>query len=200
MKSLARFCLLLCCLLLACQDGLVPINIVMLGDSITAAGHWNEELGRADVLNRGRGGDTSARMLDRLQQDVLALSPRVCFLMAGANDQIWVAQREVSALDNIRSILRSLQQAGIQPVLQAVTLVGAHIPEAERRNQAILLFNQQLKQLATEEQLPYIDLNPQLAPQGFLADFYTTDGIHLQPMAYYLWAKEVQAILKTLDI
>ena len=59
--------------------------IVMLGDSLTEAAPWDELTGCRQIANRGIGGDTTARVLSRLDE-VLSMRPRAVFLMVGVND------------------------------------------------------------------------------------------------------------------
>ena len=57
----------------------------MLGDSITAQGEWAELFPEEKILNLGLSGDTSAGLLNRLD-DVVGRKPRVVLLMIGIND------------------------------------------------------------------------------------------------------------------
>src|ERR1700730_1769722 len=57
-------------------------SIVMLGDSHTEGAPWRELTGCPNLVNRGIGGDTTAKLLARLD-DVLKLKPRAVFLMIG---------------------------------------------------------------------------------------------------------------------
>src|SRR5215475_6172002 len=70
------------------RPGEDQIDVVMLGDSITAQGEWANILPRRRILNLGVGGDTSAGLLNRLR-DVIALKPRIVLVMIGLNDFLW---------------------------------------------------------------------------------------------------------------
>src|SRR5436305_980393 len=59
-------------------------DVVVLGDSLTERGEWWELLERP-VANRGIANDTVATVRARLD-DVVALSPRVVFVLNGVND------------------------------------------------------------------------------------------------------------------
>lgn len=194
--------LLLCGLLLpGCREEVIQIQIVMLGDSLTAAGHWNRLLGRVDVMNRGRGGDTTEEMLARLPADVVELGPRICFLMGGANDRVWLSQeRSTKALEHLRRMIEQLQAASIQPVLHSVLPVAPGMPGAEARNVGTHAFNAQLDSLAHATGVDVMDLRPQLAPRGWLEAVFSTDGLHLQPVAYEIWAREIMHYLQAQHI
>jgi acyl-CoA thioesterase-1 len=95
-------------------------QIIAFGDSITAgAGVRIEEAYPSvlsqildlPILNRGRGGDTTATALNRLQQDVIQADPWLVIVGLGGNDyllQVPLAKTE----QNLRQIVTRLQQAG----------------------------------------------------------------------------------------
>src|SRR6476659_75776 len=80
-------------------------RVVFLGDQVTEL--WaSSQAGffpGKPFLNRGIGGQTSAQMLVRFQQDVVALKPKVVVIQAGVNDLL-VATEGVIA-DNYMSML-----------------------------------------------------------------------------------------------
>src|SRR5207244_10058498 len=57
-------------------------DVVMLGDSITEGMDWRELFPDVRILNRGIAGDTSAGVLNRLDE-VIARHPKMVFLMIG---------------------------------------------------------------------------------------------------------------------
>jgi len=77
-------------------------EIVMLGDSLTEMGTWDELLDGLSVANRGIGGDDSAGVLKRLTE-VLDRHPRVICLEIGSNDlENHIPTERV--IENIRAI------------------------------------------------------------------------------------------------
>jgi len=69
------------------------VLIIALGDSLTAGFplepfSWILSLGElpAEVINTGINGDTLSGMATRLDREVLAHKPDVCFFMGGSND------------------------------------------------------------------------------------------------------------------
>jgi hypothetical protein len=71
-------------------------RVVFLGDQITE--YWRRIGGRffpgKPYLNRGIAGQTTAQMLVRFRQDVIALAPKVVVIQGGSND---IAGAEVRA-------------------------------------------------------------------------------------------------------
>ncbi|WOD41467.1 GDSL-type esterase/lipase family protein [Nodosilinea sp. E11] len=100
-------------------------QIIALGDSITAGAGVGLEAAYPNLLsqalnlpvvNRGRGGDTTATALNRLQQDVIDADPWLVIVGLGGNDyltQVPPAQTE----ETLRQIVTRLQQAGVIVVL-----------------------------------------------------------------------------------
>ncbi|PSN13832.1 hypothetical protein C7293_14335 [filamentous cyanobacterium CCT1] len=94
-------------------------QIVTFGDSITAGAGVGPQAAYPSLLsqsldlpvvNGGRGGDTTATALDRLQ-DVIAANPWLVIVGLGGNDflrQVPIAQTE----QNLREIVTRLQQQG----------------------------------------------------------------------------------------
>jgi lysophospholipase L1-like esterase len=114
--------------------------IAALGDSVTLGPKlvrgrqpypvFIEILGKQlaePVVNAGMGGDTSTRMLARLDRDVLARRPRVVLIMAGLNDAAWVDPGPVARTaprvaeteyeKNLIAIVARVTKAGAKPVL-----------------------------------------------------------------------------------
>ncbi len=167
------------------------VDIVILGDSISAAGRWQDLLHGYVVANRGISGDTSAGILNRLDS-VVSLSPKVVFLMLGVNDI--KSGIEVSVLlDNYASIISELKEHGIDVVVQSTLLTSF-----KDRNSKIKHANTLLKNLSKKLNFRYVDINQVLAPTGALTTEVSYDGIHLYQDAYFLWGKVINNTLTIL--
>ncbi len=100
-------------------------QIIAFGDSITAGAGVGTEAAYPNVVNRilglpivnqGRGGDTTATALNRLQQDVISQNPWLVIVGLGGNDflqEVPLAQTE----QNLRQIVTLLQKEGAIVVL-----------------------------------------------------------------------------------
>ena len=62
-----------------------PADVMMAGDSLIAAGRWDEIPPGISVHNRGIGGDTISGLLLR-SDAIMAKSPRQIIVMIGIND------------------------------------------------------------------------------------------------------------------
>ena len=160
--------------------------IVMLGDSITEAGPWSELTGCRQIANRGIGGDTTARVLGRLDE-VLQLKPRAVFLMAGVND-VTLQVPGATTVNNMRAILDRLNRADTHTFVYYVLPVAASYPR-ERVNKEISALNAAVADLvAGRPKTTAIDLRPLVAgADGTLRNELSWDGLHLSAKGYEVW-------------
>ena len=170
-------------------------QIVMLGNSLTFRMHWDELLDRPDVANRGIGSDVIKGFYHRLDK-VIELDPKICFIEGGANDIDFGVSLDSSFI-YLSMIVDSLKVIGIIPVVSHVIYVTKYYPGGDRFNHQARLFNEKINQMAVEKNIDVINLNPELAPSGYLVDsFAQSDGIHLKSMAYSIWRNKVRDILR----
>jgi lysophospholipase L1-like esterase len=157
--------------------------IVMAGDSLIEAGPWNDLTGCLAIANRGIGGDTTRRLLDRLD-DVLSLRPRAVFLMVGVNDLALDVPREAT-VGNLRDILGRLAGAGAHTFVNYVLPVTASYPKKRINNDVPQLNAAIAKLVADQPAMTAIDARPQLrGSDGTLREEFAYDGIHLTPKGY----------------
>jgi hypothetical protein len=166
-------------------------EIVMLGDSLTDWGNWNELLPGLSLINRGIGGDTSAGVLARLKE-ISQRNPKTVVLMIGINDILQDISPELVAM-NIKQIVRTLRENKIRVILQSVLLMD--VTAGHRANQKIKWLNILIHRIAADESSQFLDLNPVLAPNGTLPPDLTRDGLHLAGRGYILWAEALRPLL-----
>ncbi|ANY82178.1 hypothetical protein BB934_27880 (plasmid) [Microvirga ossetica] len=166
-------------------------EIVMLGDSLTDWGNWDELLPGLDIINRGIGGDTSGGVLTRLKE-ISQRNPKTVVLMIGINDILQDSSPELVAL-NIKQTVRSLRENKIRVILQSVLLMDA--TTGQRANRKVKRLNTFLRHIAAEESTQFLDLNTVLAPNGTLHPELTRDGLHLAGRGYILWAESLRPLL-----
>jgi len=127
--------LFLCFLPLSCS-GPAPVeltgeNIICFGDSLTygtgAPRHrsypaqLSEMIGRP-VINAGVPGDTTARALERLQEDVLDQSPRIVLITLGGNDLKNGVSKD-TAFKSLKAIVEAIQAEGGLVILGGVKFI-----------------------------------------------------------------------------
>lgn len=165
-------------------------RVVFMGDSITENwGHAHPDFFAADYVDRGVSGQTTAQMLVRFRQDVVALKPAVVHLMAGTNDfagnggptsvdavrNNFVSMVDLAQANDIRVVLASIPPAGAFPWRTSVVDVAPRIVE----------FNAWLRRLAHERGLTYVDYHEALADErDAMKQTFSSDGVHPNAEAY----------------
>jgi lysophospholipase L1-like esterase len=158
-------------------------RVVFLGDSITE--NWalaDPHFFGRDTVNRGISGQTTPQMLLRLQEDVLALHPRVVHILAGTNDVAGNTgpSRPRDFQNNIMSMVELARAHGIHVILGS-------IPPTARFNwrpqldpvPRIRELNQWLRDYAAHNGCDFIDYYSALAgPAGELNVELGNDGVH----------------------
>ena len=163
---------------------------VMLGDSLTDLGAWNEFFPSARIVNRGISGDNTFGVLHRLDQ-ISALKPRAIFLLVGTNDLFWGSSVEDTA-DRYRQVLAKLVSANPKAKIYVQSVFPFHrLPKGDYGyldNAKAEALNERIKGMAAEFNATYLDIWSQLVDEnGRMAEGYTTDGIHLNGRGYQVW-------------
>jgi lysophospholipase L1-like esterase len=151
-------------------------------------------------LNQGISGETSVGLLKRLQLFDRTL-PETVFVMIGINDLLRGASDE-GILNNQRQIIRDLRWAHpkAQVVVQSILPHSGEQSTWENRdrllaipNSRIRAINRRLKEIASAENVSYLDLQPLFADaDGNLPTELSTDGLHLNERGYLVWRSALQ--------
>jgi len=151
-------------------------------------------------LNQGISGETSVGLLKRLQLFDRTL-PDTVFVMIGINDLLRGASDE-GILDNQRQIIRDLRWAHpkAQVVVQSILPHSGEQSTWENRDRLLAIpnsrirgINRRLKEVASSENVLYLDLQPLFADaDGNLPTELSTDGLHLNDRGYLVWRSALQ--------
>ena len=108
------------------KEGSIPYDtIVCFGDSLTSGTgaspgmDYPSQLSKMiakPVINAGVPGDTTARALKRLQQDVLSRSPDMVLITLGGNDLKNGVSKDM-AFKNLKRIVESIQRQGARVII-----------------------------------------------------------------------------------
>ncbi|MEE4177169.1 MAG: GDSL-type esterase/lipase family protein [Bacteroides sp.] len=168
-------------------------EIIMLGNSITNVGAWEELLQNPRVKNRGISGDNTFGVLARLDE-VLSSKPAKIFILIGINDIAQNNSPEV-ILSNYRKIIQriirdspstSIYVQSLFPTNNGFTRFTGH----QNKDDKIRAVNAGIASLAIEFGLTFIDLYPKFQDaEGKLDTLYTNDGLHLLGAGYVKWAE-----------
>jgi lysophospholipase L1-like esterase len=167
-----------------------PADIVMVGDSLTDTVEWSELFPGTSIANRGITGDTTSKVLYRLDT-VVSTGAKDAFILVGINDFLGGANVE-TVYQNYLMILDALMAQGVRPHIQSTIYVG----ESRRQiNEKVRDLNRRLHGVASERGLTYVDLNAVLAVDGVLNPLYTTDDIHLNADGYAHWRDTLKPLI-----
>jgi len=169
-----------------------PVNIVMLGNSITHGGDWQQLLNRKDVFNGGKPGWTTQQLSWVIKDFIKPNKPKLCFFKGGINDYtLGITTQRIYR--NITAVLDTIKKAGTQPVYTTTLYQRTN----EYRNRQIDSLNGMMKAFCESRGYDYVDLRPYLCENGDILDTYVLpDNTHLEPIAYPQWAKALQPVLK----
>lgn len=178
-----------------------PHNIVFLGNSITDGGEFHELLDNPDAVNRGIVGDVISGVKERLHQ-VTSGHPEQIFLLIGINDvshgksaqKIATEYRELVEMIRKESPESELFIQSIMPIDNGFkrykNLLG--------REGVIEPLNEELKKIAADNGVTYIDLWPAMCDPktGKLRKEFTNDGLHLTGNGYKAWAELIKPYVR----
>ena len=178
---------------------------VLVGDSITEGymnadffAEYTKETG-IPVYNRGISGDTSDRLLDRLEKTVLNIKPKNIVLLIGTNDLGVGADIDFIA-ENVEKIIEQSKKRckNINIILESVYPINPTInKQGRRKNSDILLLNKKLKAVAEKQKIRFVDLYSALSDEkGLFNPEYTYDGLHANAKAYEIITNSVLPLLK----
>lgn len=184
---------------------------VLIGDSITEYYNsgdlfvpYTKRTGTL-VYNRGISGEVSGRTLGRFYDNALITQPKNLVLLIGINDLGQKAEPE-TIVKNVRGMLDMAAEKSpdTHVILQAVYPVNEHMPQLAarmmvggRKNSDVLLLNRQLKALAQEKKITFLDLTDVLSDEN--GDFrreYCYDGLHPNAKGYAVITERLEPLLK----
>ncbi|MDQ8735619.1 SGNH/GDSL hydrolase family protein [Paenibacillus sp. LHD-38] len=176
-------------------------GILFIGDSITEGFPIHEMLkcGKA-MYNRGIGGDKTQDVLNLMKDIVYDLEPAKVFLLIGTND-LGFDIKPPAIVERIKEIVTNIQQQlpETKLYLQSIYPVNQSYPASQaglRNNHDIQRINVAIREIASKDQIAYIDLYPKLIDgEGLLHDEYTYDGLHLTIKGYEVVREEIQKYL-----
>ncbi len=185
-------------------------TVAFMGDSITQQGadspggyvHLVESGLAANgipikIIPAGISGHKSDQMRARLDNDVLKKKPDWMTLSCGVND-VWHGEKGVP-LDaykaNITDIVDRCQKAGVKVMILTSTQIN--LPLDNPNNVKLVPYNEFLRSLAKERQLPLADLNAAMAAEQEAQKAsgkntsLTVDGVHMSYLGNIMMARGV---------
>ena len=183
----------------------VSPNYVFLGDSITWMYDLKKYFPNEPVVNSGISGDTTDDVLANLEERVYQYNPSKLFLLIGTNDIIEDKTKD-EIVDNIKKIIQEIKKNRPACKIYLESLLPVNRTKARkisltmvqnRTNEDIMAINEELKNMASELDVTYIDLYPKLLDEdGNLELDYTKEGLHIVDAGYEVITDELEEYLE----
>ncbi len=169
------------------------LGIIFLGDSLTDEGEWTELLG-TKIKKRGIGGDTTDRMLNRLNE-IVESNPKKIFLMVGINDLINEGRTVEETSEFYKMIMAEFRNKipNTEVFIQSVLPINNQVTRYWQNTDNVVKLNSHLINFAKEFKYQYIDVYSHLSDsENQLDSQYTFDGVHLNGQGYLVWLEAIQ--------
>jgi lysophospholipase L1-like esterase len=180
-------------------------RVVFFGDSITDIWRLETYFPGKPYLNRGISGQTTAQMLVRFRQDVIALAPRAVVILAGTNDIAGnsgpMTLEQIEA--NYTTMAELARLHGIRTIFASILPVHHYTPQSEltfplRPPEKIAELNRWLRGYCAANGHVYLDYFSATADEkGWLKRDLAIDGLHPGAAGYTQMAVLAQAAIDT---
>ena len=155
------------------SNPILPGETVFLGDSITFDGDWEAAFSDLGARNRGIGWDTTADVLERLDES-LDGPPATVVLMVGTND-LFINVPHAQTVRNMAHILDHTNE--VAPDTRII--VQSVLPRTDRYQPLVAPLNEALSRICNERELEFIDHTEHFSgADGLLHQALHDDGIH----------------------
>jgi hexosaminidase len=176
-------------------------EVIMLGNSITEGGKWEDLFPEINIVNRGISGDVTYGILHRMEE-LTSSQPKKVFLMVGTNDLALGKSLEY-VVASTKEIIEKIQMQSpetsiyLQTILPVNPNVGNKFLGHKGNGEKIIQVNDELKNLANSHGLTLLDLHLAFSDKnGNLIRNFTHDGLHLSEEGYQHWKKQISQYLK----
>jgi len=165
------------------------VDVLFIGDSITAGAEWCEWLPGMSTANRGIPGDRTEHVLGRL--DSLGQGRVVCVLI-GTND-LGYGTRIEDIEANVRSLIGELRRR----MPESTIVLQSVMPRQRKYASRIAELNGLYQEIARDLGATYVDLWPALGDgTGGLRAEFTSDKLHLNGPGYAAWVDALAPITR----
>lgn len=186
-----------------------PIDLLFIGDSITAGWHskapqvWQQYYGHLNAAAFGIGGDRAEHLLWRIENGELDfVQQKVIVLLVGTNNTASHSSDEIIAIYQQILAQISQRQPHSQVLINAIFPRGARIgadglyDDGIARNRVIARVNTALAQMADGKLRHFLDISAQLRINGVIDPAIMPDQLHPAQAGYAIWAQALQPLLE----
>jgi len=179
-------------------------TIVLLGSSSVERFNEAELMPGNLVLDRGISADCigigDRGLLRRLKESVYDCNPAHVFILNGRNDLGGTMRTGEPKVEEVSACYRKVVEAILKNVPDAKVHIISCSPTRngfEKMAPLVVEYNEQLKQIARDLDVDYIDLHSIFVGEdGLLKPEYSMpDGLHITDPAYRIWAEAMKEAL-----
>lgn len=170
-------------------------DIIILGNSLSDNGRWNEAFDDPNIKNRGIISDVVQGVSDRIEL-ITKGKPKKIFLLIGVNDvsHHLTPDSITTAVENL--IVKIKQQSPTTEIyLQSWLPINNDFKRYKNmigKEMVIFHGNVMLEQVARRQGVTWINLFPAFADKEMkLPKHLTNDGLHLNEAGYRIWCQEI---------
>lgn len=194
----------------AAAAGTAPIELYMLGDSITDfwkgrfAANWERNLGAWKPADFGISGDRTQNVLYRLENGELdGVNPKVVVLNIGTNNLAFNATYGMNSVEETVKGVKAVVDAIRQKAPKAKILIIGIMPRNDTGKtppeiwQNIEKVNEQIAKFADDKTIKFLNLNDKMADKDgkLFQGIMGADNLHPAEKGYQVWADAMKPIL-----
>jgi lysophospholipase L1-like esterase len=170
-------------------------DIIILGNSLSDNGRWNEAFDDANIKNRGIISDVVQGVSDRIEL-ITKGQPKKIFLLIGVNDvsHHLTPDSITTAVEKLIVKIKTLSP-NTELYLQSWLPINNDFKRYKNmigKEMTIFQGNVMLEQVARRQGVNWINLFPAFADKEMkLPKHLTNDGLHLNEAGYRIWCQEI---------
>ena len=128
-----------------------------------------------------------------VEKELKELSPRILIVLIGVNDLRWGVS-VARFVDDYKKFIESFRP---QCRVMVQSIIPVRNPEPwPGVNQRILEANQVIEGWCRETGVDFVNISSRLAPEGFILEQYSSDGVHLSGEGIKAWVSLIRQALE----
>jgi lysophospholipase L1-like esterase len=169
------------------------MRLLFIGDSLIEYFDWQERFPKNMVYNQGVAGETVEGLYARIEVVFAQIEEAdAIFIMSGINN---LALGDKKFIPVYRKIVESMKEHYKASQIFVQSLLPVLFPWIE--NDEIRKMNRQLKKMAEEDGVCYLDIHSLFVGQEGMPvkDYLLDDGVHVSEKGYRVWSGEIEKLL-----
>jgi len=169
------------------------MRLLFIGDSLIENFDWQERFPKNVVYNMGVSGETVDGLYARIEVVYSQIEEAdAVFIMSGINN---IAMGDRTFVPVYRKVVRGLKEHYTSSRIFVQSLLPVLFPWIS--NDEIREMNRQLKKMAEEEHVIYLDIHSLFLEEKVkpVKAYLMDDGVHVSEKGYSVWSGEIEKYL-----